>query len=285
MPITVMPEVIAPPVVALGVDSQGIDEDEQLVYSLIAQDLVDELPTSPLQDVNTLYDHASGVGAHLVEWVPLSAAVENGSYRCVAYLMANGANPQQRLPVYWILMRKWKGYVEHKTSVNDEILSEATAKLAAVLAKHYKMSETFMLKVLQTNWHDFVEIRWANTYASLTVKARVQLPTISPPPRIPLDHDLWWSVQLLEQVELNVMHRAILIHGRDSRIARLLRGDSLSKIEKAMRLGFDTFRCNVNWEMAIQKKCHMAALHALHTHLNDDVPELRKKIVHLALFR
>ena len=50
-------------------------------------------------------------------------------------------------------------------------------------------------------------------------------------------------------------------------------------------LGFDTFRCNVNWQMAIQKKCHMAALHALHTHLNDDVPELRKKIVHLALFR
>ena len=175
MPITVMSELIAPPVVAFGVDAQGIDEDELFVHSLIAQDLVDELPTSPLQDVNTLYDHASGVGAHLVEWVPLSAAVENGSYRCVAYLMANGANPQQRLPVYWILMRKWKGYVEHKKSVDDEILSEATAKLAAVLAKHYKMSETFMLKVLQTNWHEFVEIRWANTYASLTVKARVQL--------------------------------------------------------------------------------------------------------------
>ena len=84
---------------------------------------------------------------------------------------------------------------------------------------------------------------------------------------------------------LNVMHRANLIHGRDSRIARLLRGDSLSKIEKAMRLGFDTFRCNVNWQIAIKKKCHMAALHALHTHLYDDVPELRKKIVHLALFR
>ena len=52
-----------------------------------------------------------------------------------------------------------------------------------------------------------------------------------------------------------------------------------------MRLGFDTFRCNVNWQMAIKKKCHMVALHALHTHLHDDVPELRKKIVHLALFR
>ena len=73
--------------------------------------------------------------------------------------------------------------------------------------------------------------------------------------------------------------------GRLREAARLLRGDSLSKIEKAMRLGFDTFRCNVNWQIAIQKKCHMAALHALHTHLNDDVPELRKKIVHLALFR
>ena len=89
----------------------------------------------------------------------------------------------------------------------------------------------------------------------------------------------------MQNVELNVMHRAILIHGRDSRIARLLRGDSLSKIEKAMRLGFDTFRRNVNWQMAIKKKCHMVALHALHTHLHDDVPELRKKIVHLALFR
>ena len=66
------------------------------------------------------------------------------------------------------------------------------------------------------------------------------------------------------------MHRAILIHGRDSRIARLLRGDSLSKIEKAMRLGFDTFRRNVNWQMAMKEKCHMAALHALHTHLHDD---------------
>ena len=40
----------------------------------------------------------------------------------------------------------------------------------------------------------------------------------------------------------------------------------------------------MNWQMAIQKKCHMAALHALHTHLNYDVPEL-KKTVHLALFR
>lgn len=280
-----MPEVIAPPVVAFGVDSAGIDEDEQLVYSLIAQDLVDALPTSPLRDVNTLYDHASGVGVHLAEWVPLSAAVENGSFRCVAYLMANGARPQQRLPVYWILMRKWKGYMELKASVNDEILSGATAKLAAVLAKHYNMSETFMLKVLQTNWHDFVEISWANNYASLTVRARVQLPTILPPPRIPLDTSLWASLQLLQDVELNVLHRAILIHGRDSRIARLLRGDSLTKIERAMRLGLDTFRRNVNWQMAIQKKCHMAALHALHTHLNDDVPELRKKIVHLALFR
>ena len=96
---------------------------------------------------------------------------------------------------------------------------------------------------------------------------------------------LWGSLQIFSDVELNVMHRAILIHGRDSRIARLLRGDSSSKIEKAMRLGFDTFRRNVNWQMAIQKKCHMAALHALHTHLNEDVPELRKKIVHLALFR
>ena len=280
-----MPEVIAPPVVALGVDSQGIDEDELFVYSLIAQDLVDALPTSPLQDVNTLYDHASGVGADLAEWVPLSAAVENGSYRCVAYLMANGANPQQRLPAYWILMRKWKGCVEHKKSINDEILAEATAKLAAVLAEHYHMSEAFMLKVLQTNWHDFVKISWADNYASLSVRARVQLPTISPLPRIPLDHHLWVSLQLLQNAELNVMHRANLIHGRDSRIARLLRGDRLSKIEKAMRLGFDTFRCNVNWQMAIQKKCHMAALHALHTRLNDDVPELRKKIVHLALFR
>ena len=199
--------------------------------------------------------------------------------------MANGANPRQRLPAYWIVMRNWKGYVEHKRSVDDEILSEATVKLAAVLAEHYHMSERFMRQVLKTNWHDFMEISWANSCASLTVRARVQLPTISPPPRIPLDHHLWWSVQLLQNVELNVMHRAILIHGRDSRIARLLRGDSLSKIEKVMRLGFDTFRCNVNWQMAIQKKCHMAALHALHTHLNDDVPELRKKIVHLALFR
>ena len=79
--------------------------------------------------------HASGVGAHLAEWVPLSAAVENGSFRCVAYLMANGANPRQRLPAYWIVMRNWKGYVEHKRSVDDEILSEATVKLAAVLAR------------------------------------------------------------------------------------------------------------------------------------------------------
>ena len=286
MPITVMSmPVIAPPVVAFGVDSQGIDEDEQFVYSLIAQDLVDALPTSPLQDVNTLYDHASGVGAHLAEWVPLSAAVENGSYRCVAHFMTQGANPRQRLPTYWSQMRKWRGYQQHKVAISDEILSEATAKMAAVLAEHYHMSERFMLQVLKTNWHDFVEISWANCCASLTVRARVQLPTISPPPRIPLDHRLWWSVQLLENVELNVMHRAILIHGRDSRIARLLRGDSLSKIEKAMRLGFDTFRRNVNWQMAIKQKCHMAALHALHTHLYDDVPELRKKIVHLALFR
>ena len=168
--------------------------------------------------------HASGVGAHLAEWVPLSAAVENGSFRCVAYLMANGANPRQRLPAYWIVMRNWKGYVEHKRSVDDEILSEATVKLAAVLAEHYHMSERFMRQVLKTNWHDFVEISWANSYASLTVRARVQLPTISPPPRIPLDHHLWVSVQLLQNAELNVMHRAILIHGRDSRIARLLRG-------------------------------------------------------------
>ena len=42
---------------------------------------------------------------------------------------------------------------------------------------------------------------------------------------------------------------------------------------------------NMNWQMAIKKKCHMAALHALYTHLNEDVPELRKKIVHLALFQ
>ena len=276
-----MPEVIAPPVVALGVDSQGIDEDEQFVYSLIAQDLVDALPASPLRDVNTLYDHATGIGAHLAEWVPL---MENGSFRCVAYLMANGARPQQRLPAYYIVMKKWKGYLEHKKSVDDEILSGATAKLAAVLAKHYNRSEEFMLKVLQTNWHDFVEISWANNYASLTVRARVQLPTILPPPRGPLDHHLWVSLELLQNAELNVMHRAILIHGRDSRIARLLRGDSLTKIERAMRLGFDTFRRNVNWQMAIQKNSHMAALHALHMHLNDDVPELRKKIVHLALF-
>ena len=143
-------------------------------------------------------------------------------------------------------MRKWKGYMEHKTSVNDEILSGATAKLAAVLAEHYHMSERFMRQVLKTNWHEFVEISWANSYASLTVRARVQLPTISSPPRIPLDTSLLGSLQLLQNVELNVMHRAILIHGRDSRIARLLRGDSLSKIEKAMRLGFDTFRRNVN---------------------------------------
>ena len=127
---------------------------------------------------------------------------------------------------------KLEGYVEHKRSVDDEILSEATVKLAAVLAEHYHMSERFMRQVLKTNWHDFVEISWANSCASLTVRARVQLPTISPPPRIPLDHHLWVSVQLLQNAELNVMHRAILIHGRDSRIARLLRGDSLSKIEK-----------------------------------------------------
>ena len=161
-----------------------------------------------------------------------------------------------------------------------------------------------MLQVLKTNWHDFVEIRWDTRQqpalrqtrefgvqngpygAYLTLKARTQirLPT-GPIPRIPLDASLWGSLQIFSDVELNVMHRAILIHGRDSRIARLLRGDSLSKIEKAMRLGFDTFRRNVNWQMAIKKKCHMVALHALHTHLRDDVPELRKKIVHLALFR
>ena len=52
-----------------------------------------------------------------------------------------------------------------------------------------------------------------------------------------------------------------------------------------MRLGFDTFRRNVNWQMAIKQKWHMAALHVLHKHLDDDVPELREKIVHLALFR
>ena len=42
-----------------------------------------------------------------------------------------------------------------------------------------------------------------------------------------------------------------------------------------MRLGFDTFRRNVNWQMAIKQKCHMAAVHVLHKHLDDDVPELR----------
>ena len=132
-----------------------------------------------------------------------------------------------------------------------------------------------MLQVLKTNWHDFVEIRWDTRQqpalrqtrefgvqngpygAYLTLKARTQirLPT-GPIPRIPLDASLWGSLQIFSDVELNVMHRAILIHGRDSRIARLLRGDSLSKIEKAMRLGFDTFRRNVNWQMAIKQKCH-----------------------------
>ena len=43
-----------------------------------------------------------------------------------------------------------------------------------------------------------------------------------------------------------------------------------TRIEKAMRLGFDTFRRNVNWQMAIKQKCHMAALHVLHKHLDDD---------------
>ena len=46
-----------------------------------------------ISDVNTLYDYASGVGAHLAEWVPLSAAVENGSFRCVAYFMAGAQIP------------------------------------------------------------------------------------------------------------------------------------------------------------------------------------------------
>ena len=59
-----------------------------------------------------------------------------------------------------------------------------------------------------------------------------------------------------------------------------------SKLLKARpRSGRSRQRRNVNWQMAIKKKCHMAALHALHTHLYDDVPELRKKIVHLALFQ
>ena len=128
-------ELINPPVVAFGGGAQGIDHDEWLFYSLIAKDIVDALPI--ISDVNTLYDHASGVGAHLAEWVPLSAAVENGSSQCVAYFMTQGANPRQRLPTYWSQMRKWRGYQQHKVAISDEILSEATAKMAAVLAEHY----------------------------------------------------------------------------------------------------------------------------------------------------
>ena len=59
--------------------------------------------------------------------------------------------------------------------------------------------------------------------------------------------------------------RAHLIHGRDSRIARLLlRGDTLPKIEKAMKLGFDSVICT-----------HLVALYVLHKNLDTVVPELR----------
>ena len=139
-------------------------------------------------------------------------------------LYGRGANPRQRLPTYWSQMRKWRGYQQHKLAISDEILSEATAKMAAVLAEHYHMSERFMLQVLKTNWHDFVEIRWDTRQqpalcqtrefgvqngpygAYLTLKARTQirLPT-GPIPRIPLDASLWGSLQIFSDVELNVM--------------------------------------------------------------------------------
>ena len=80
--------------------------------------------------------------------------------------------------------------------------------------------------------------------------------------------------------------RAHLIHGRDSRIARLLlRGDTLPKIEKAMKLGFDTFRRNVNWKMAIKQKRHLAALHVLHKNLDTDIGTQRRSLYTWQLFR
>ena len=73
------------------------------------------------------------------------------------------------------------------------------------------------------------------------------------------------SLQIFHDVELNAMQRAHLIHGRVSRIARLLpRGDTLPKIEKAMKLGFDSVICT-----------HLVALYVLHKNLDTVVPELR----------
>ena len=92
-------------------------------------------------------------------------------------------------------------------------------------------------------------------------------------------------MQIFHDVELNAMQRAHLIQGRDSRIARLLRGDTLPKIEKAMKLGFDTFRRNVNWKMAIKQKRHLAALHVLHKNLDTDIGTQRRSLYTWQLFR
>ena len=52
-----------------------------------------------------------------------------------------------------------------------------------------------------------------------------------------------------------------------------------------MKLGFDTFRRNVNWKMAIKQKRHLAALHVLHKNLDTDIGTQRRSLYTWQLFR
>ena len=264
--------------------------DDVLVTAL-REDCVATLETKMQEvgfDVNWTYEGVD-MGGNDVAWTPLSLAVELGAVKCVIYLKNRGAHSYQPVYNYFPETEEWPGYKALKKALDEDeslafeygVAKDMWAKFAS--EKYGMPQATCQALIHQADEQgvDLVQLIFPMGTSQWII---VTSPDEGHIGRLGVwsEEDTDYTLHLFQTVEFSPMQRAVLVHGRDSEIARLVRGDSPVRITKTYKVGFDAWRHHSKGQRAKRDGTLFFLLKGL-AMVNIPV-EIRECIVDLAFF-
>ena len=265
---------------------------KDVLVAAIRQDRVSTLETKMQKDgfdVNSTYWTDNGYGVD-VAFTPLSCAVELNAVRCVNYLRDMGAHPYQPVFNYSEETVQWPGYKALEKALDEDennlafeygVAQDMWVKFAS---EKYGMSQATCRALKDQANEQGVELVQLIYPMGTSQWIMVISPQEGHIGRLGVwsEEDTDYTLGLFATVEFSPMQRAVLVHGRDSEIARLVRGDSPVRITKTYKVGFDAWRHHNKGQRAKTDGTLFFLLKGLNKF---NIPgELRERIADLALF-
>ena len=249
-------------------------------------------------NVNDMFYHYGG--GQPVRLTLLSAAVEIGALESVTYLMEIGADPYQKVDNWgtdWVHgMALWEDEWDGNDWLETPEYEFAKEMWTEFVSKKYNMSRKVCRDLIDVEGQNWIELHPAQdgepyvhvVSRSLGIGDNYDIGRI----RIWTAEDSAHTATILQESTFNSNQRAIILYGRDSLIARVVRGES-SAIAEEYKKGFEAF-CFYAERKRVKQNRHCSfllakkdgrLLYILKGLANFNIPvELREHIVGLLFF-